>query len=161
MDVLDRLLEHDRWATTEILRLCGELSDEQLDRDFDIGLRSIRATLDHQIPNLDFWAGLMTGRVVAEQPRTSSIRTLIEEHERFHAAFASLARQLRDDDRLEETFLDHYGYPQTFGGVILMVILHDETHRTEVVHMLARLGVPELAHIELDHGLWDFRRRGF
>jgi hypothetical protein len=30
-----------------------------------------------------------------------------------------------------------------------------------VVHIFARLGVPELAQVEVDHGLWDFKRRGF
>jgi hypothetical protein len=29
------------------------------------------------------------------------------------------------------------------------------------VHIFARLGVPELAQVEVDHGLWDFKRRGF
>jgi len=42
-----------------------------------------------------------------------------------------------------------------------MVILHNEAHRTEVVHIVARLGVAELAQVEVDHGLWDFKRRGF
>ena len=66
---------------------------------------------------------------------------------------------MRDEGRLEDTFLDHYGYPMTYGGAILMVILHNEAHRTEAVHILARLGVPDLP--EVDHGLWDFKRRGF
>jgi hypothetical protein len=30
-----------------------------------------------------------------------------------------------------------------------------------VIHIFARLGVPELAEVEVDHGLWDFKRRGF
>jgi hypothetical protein len=49
----------------------------------------------------------------------------------------------------------------TYGGAILMVILHNEAHRAEIVHIFARLGVPELAKVEVDHGLWDFKRRGF
>jgi hypothetical protein len=49
----------------------------------------------------------------------------------------------------------------TYGGAILMVILHNEAHRTEVVHIFARLGVPELAQVEVDHGVWDFKRRSF
>lgn len=60
---------------------------------------------------------------------------------------------MRGEERLDDTFLDHYGYPQTYGGAILMVILHNEAHRTEVLHIFARLGVPELAQVEVDHGL--------
>jgi uncharacterized damage-inducible protein DinB len=162
MDLLDRLLEHDRWATAQLLELCRSLTDAQLDQPFDIGHRTVRATLDHQIPNLDFWTGLMTGQPAAESNRVSdSVEALIADHDRAYAAFASLARQVRDEGRLEETFLDHYGLPMTYGGAILMVILHNEVHRAEIVHIFARLGVPELAQIEVDHGLWDFKRRGF
>ena len=47
----------------------------------------------------------------------------------------------------------------TFGGAILHVVLHNEGHRVEALHVLQRLGVPDLR--EVDHGLWDFDRRGF
>lgn len=161
MDLLDRLLEHDRWATAHLLELCRGLTDEQLDRQFDIGHRTLRETFDHQIPNLDFWARLMTGRPVEPRQGPSSLETLIADHERFHAAFAAVARRARDEGQLEETFLEHHGLPMTYGGTILMVILHNEAHRTEVVHIFARLGVPELAQVEVDHGLWDFVRCGF
>jgi uncharacterized damage-inducible protein DinB len=161
MDLLDRLLEHDRWATTHLLELCRGLTDAQLDQPFDIGHRTLRETLDHQIPNLDFWTGLMTGRPIEPQPGPGSLETLIADHERAYSAFASVARRLRDEGRLDDTFRDHHGLPMTYGGGILMVILHNEAHRTEVVHIFARLGVPELAQVEVDHGLWDFKRRGF
>ena len=161
MDLLDRLLEHDRWATAHLLELCRDLTDAQLDQQFDIGHRTLRETLDHQIPNLDFWTGLMTGQPVESRRSPSSVDTLIAVHERAHADFASLARQVRDEGRLDDTFQDHYGYPMTYGGAILMVILHNEGHRNEVVHIFARLEVPELAEVEVDHGLWDFKRRGF
>jgi uncharacterized damage-inducible protein DinB len=161
MDLLDRLLEHDRWATTQLLELCHSLTDAQLDEPFDIGHRTVRETLAHQIPNLDVWTSLMTGQPVETQHGPSSLETLIADHERAYAAFARLARQVRDEGRLDDTFREHHGYPQTYGGAILMVILHNEAHRTEVVHIFARLGVPELAEVEVDHGLWDFKRRGF
>jgi uncharacterized damage-inducible protein DinB len=87
-----------------------------------------------------------------------SVDSLIEEHERNYTAFATFARRVRDEQRLDDTFIDHYDQPQTFGGAILMVILHNTEHRTEVVHILERLGVPNVP--EVDYGLWDFVRRG-
>ncbi|HEY7036700.1 MAG TPA: hypothetical protein VH482_35560 [Thermomicrobiales bacterium] len=45
------------------------------------------------------------------------------------------------------------------GGAILHVPFYNTEHRTEALHILARLGVPDLP--EVDHGLWDFKRRGF
>ena len=169
MDVLDRLLDHDRWATSDLLARCRDLTDAQLDQTFD-----------HYIPNVAFWAGLMAGplggepqvegslgEMIGENERAyaargpSTIDSLIADHERGYAAFADVARRAQAAGRLDETFFDDSGYPFTYGGAILMVILHDEGHRTEIVHIHARLGVPELGRVEVDYGLWDFARRGF
>ena len=51
MDLLDRLLGHDAWTTRQLLLRCRDLTDEQLDREFDIGHRTVRATLLHVIRN--------------------------------------------------------------------------------------------------------------
>ncbi len=37
MDLLDRLLAHDHWATARLLDLSRGLTDAQLDQPFDIG----------------------------------------------------------------------------------------------------------------------------
>ena len=70
-------------------------------------------------------------------------------------------RRAQAEGRLDDTFSEDSGYPFTFGGAILLRILHDEGHRTEIVHNLARLGVPDLAQVEVGYALWDFVRRGF
>ena len=36
MDLLDRLLAHDTWTTRQLLLRCQQLTDEQLDQEFDI-----------------------------------------------------------------------------------------------------------------------------
>jgi hypothetical protein len=41
-----------------------------------------------------------------------------------------------------------------------MVIRHNAAHRATVVHIFARLGVPELAQVDVDHRLWEPKRRG-
>ena len=66
--MLHRLLEHNRWATAQLLEQCRSLSDEQLDQAFDIGHRTLGATFDHYIPNVALWAGLMAGPL-GGQPR--------------------------------------------------------------------------------------------
>lgn len=159
MDILDRLLEHDTWATMALLERCRRLSDDQLDQTFDIGHQTIRATLAHQIGNLDFWMALMQGQTPVRPAKTASLVDLIATQQRAYPEFAQLARQVRDEGRLEDTFPDHHGFPMSFGGAILMVTLHNEVHRNDVIHMLSRMGVPDLTEVELDHGLWDFTRR--
>ena len=159
MDLLDRLLDHDDWATTQLLALSGSLTDAQLDQPFDVGHRTLRATFDHMIVNVEIWTALMTRQPPAPHQDNPSLSSLVDGHRRSHATFASFARQIRDEQRLDDTFVDNYGYPMTFGGAILHVILHDEGHRMDALHILQRLGIPDLP--ELDHGLWDFKRRGY
>ena len=155
MDLLDRLLGHDHWATAQLLELSRDLTDAQLDLPFDIGHRTLRATLEHMIVNVAFWTGLMTGQPVDAPPDDRSLAALIDRHERAYATFATLSRQVRDEQRLDDTFVDHYAARKSFGGTIIHVVLHNAEHRTEVLHILERLGVPDLP--EVDHGLWDYQ----
>jgi len=154
MDLLDRLLEHDRWATAQLLELSQGLTDDQLDQEFDVGHRTVRDTFGHIVFNIAFWTALMTGQPAGELRDDSSLTELIDRHEHNYATFATLARQFRDEQRLEGTYIDHYDARKSFGGTILHVVLHNAEHRTEVLHILERLGVPDLP--EVDHGLWDY-----
>jgi uncharacterized damage-inducible protein DinB len=154
MDLLDRLLEHDEWATAQLLELSRGLTETQLDHEFDIGHRSLRGTFEHMIVNIGFWTMLMTGQPVDGQPDDRSVAALSDWHNCSYATFATLARQLRDEQRLDETFIDHYDARKSFGGTILHVVLHNAEHRTEALHILTRLGLPNVP--EVDHGLWDY-----
>ena len=154
MDLLDRLLQHDDWATTQLLELSRGLSEAQLDQEFDIGHRSLRTTFGHMMVNVGFWTALMTGQPVDTEREDRSLAALIEHHERSYAAFAAVARQFRDEQRLDGTYVDHYDARKSFGGTILHVVLHNAEHRTEALHILERLGMPDVP--EVDHGLWDY-----
>ena len=159
MDVMDRLLDHDRWATDQLLDLSRDLTDVQLDEPFDIGHRTLRATFAHLIFNVAAWTAGMNGQATAAV-HDSYVAALIERHADAFDTFAAFARQIRDAGRLEDTFDDSFGGRMTFGGAILHVILHDEDHRTEALHILQRLRGSDMPEIEVDHGLWDFKRRG-
>jgi uncharacterized damage-inducible protein DinB len=159
MDLLDRLLEHDRWATARVLEVCGDLTDAQLDQEFDIGHRTLRVTIDHIISNIEGWTALMVRIPPPEQSDNLTIAMQAERHDRAYDAFADLARRVVAEDRLDDMFADFYGEQQSFGAAILQIILHNEGHRNETVHILTRLGLPAET-LEFDHGLWDFVRRG-
>lgn len=158
MDLLEHLLAHDRWATLSLLQASRDLNAAQLDREFDIGHRTLRQTYQHLIHNIAFWSGLMVGRPLggnpSEVPPDGSIDALIAWFERTHTAFADLAKQLAQGRRLADTFVDHYGENATFGGAILHNVLHSAEHRTEALHILRRLGVPNLE--ETDLLLWEY-----
>ncbi|MCC6793362.1 MAG: DinB family protein [Thermomicrobiales bacterium] len=153
MDLIDRLLGHDRWATETLFDVCGGLSDAQLDQPFDIGLQTLRATFAHIIINIEFWTGLMVGQPVDYVPPSDQpLAALVARHDRAFTAFANLSRRLRDEGRLDDTYIDHYEVRKSMAGTILHVALHNAEHRGEAVHILARLGLPD---VEVDHGLWD------
>ena len=155
MDLLDLLLDHDHWATRQLLDACGALPDAQLDQPFDIGHRTLRATFVHVIRNLPFWTAFLDGRQPEEPSEEgAALAELTGEHERGYAAFASAARRLRDEGRLGETFQDHYGVRKSFGGTALMVIEHNAEHRTEILHILQRLNAPDQPEVDL--GVWEY-----
>ena len=116
MDLLDRLVEHDHWAMAELLALSRSLDEAQLDEPFDIGHRTARATLDHMTFNLGFWTALMAGQPPDGHRDDRSLAALADRHERYYEAFATVARRVRDEQRLDDTFTDHYDSPMTFGG---------------------------------------------
>lgn len=156
MRVLDRLLEHDQWATAQLLDAARPLTDDQMDQEFDIGHRTLRATFEHMIMNVEGWTAAFTG----QEPTNDgpSIADFTERHRRSYPAFAAAAQSFEAAGKLDETFTDSFGEPQTFGAAVIMIILHNEGHRTEVLHILRRLGIGDVE--DVDYGLWDFVRRG-
>jgi uncharacterized damage-inducible protein DinB len=162
MDLLDRLLEHDRWTTRQVLAICRTLPPEQVQQRFDVGHGTLDATLRHVIGNIQLWTELMRTRPVQswDAIRSANLEELSRLFETLYADFADCARRLRDDDRLDDVYLDVLDEPpapKTFGGTIAHVITHDMHHRTELLHMLGQLGVPNL--LEGDMLSWENQAR--
>lgn len=160
MDLIDRMLDHDDWANRQVLGLSRDLTDEQLDQVFDIGHGALRATLTHMVFTIGFWTALMNGHKPGyrDYPPDPSIATLTEVYERSYPEFSSLARRVRDEQRLDDTFQDHYDLPTSLGGAIIQIVQHNVEHRTEALHILKRLGVDDLP--EIDFLLWEHVLKG-
>lgn len=155
MDLLDRLLGHDHWTTRQLLR-CRELADAQLDQPVDAGHGSLRETLSHTIGNIEVWTALMRGNPAhprrQDAPGADGVEQLIERLDLAMAGFGALARQITDEGRLDDTWLDVLDTPparKTYGGAIGHVLTHDMHHRAEILHMLARLGLRDLPQGDL------------
>ena len=155
MDLLDRLLGHDEWTTGKCLRRCGELTPEQMRRRHDLGWGSVQATLMHMIGNVRVWTELMRD---GDSPtaRTDDPILDVDGLERLHRAsyaeFSAFARSIRDAGRMDERWVDTLDDPpreKSFGGAILHVVTHDMHHRSEVLHMLGRLGLSNLPEGDL------------
>lgn len=164
MDILDRLLGHDAWATRQLLLRCRELSDEQLDRDFDIGHRSVRTTLLHIIRNMEVWTDLMAGRPVRpdtrDDPAGRSVDGLLRRLDAAAADLAAIATRIVREDRLDELWVDCLDQPpqrKSYGGAIAHVITHSMHHRAQLLYLLRCLGVSGL--IEGDVLSWESELR--
>lgn len=160
MDLLDRFLGHDAWTTRRLLLYCRELSPEQLRQRFDIGHGTLQETLVHMIRNIEVWTDLLYGRPVQPVPEpreeADSVEGLIRRLDKAAADFGAIARQLTGEGRLDDLWTDVLDNPptqKTYGGTIVHLITHSMHHRGEVLHMLERLGVPNL--IEGDALSWE------
>lgn len=149
------LLDYDEWMTNRVIDCAATLSDEQLDAEFDIGLRTVRTTLDHVIANIYFWSAMMAGTPGEIDRSDRSIPALRERHTRFFSMLRDVAERATDDGRLEATFRDHGGVEQTIGTTILHVTLHNHLHRSELLHMLQRLGANDLPDGDIQE--WEHR----
>ena len=160
MDLLDRLLGHDAWTTQQLVGLAAELSDEQLDRDFDIGHRSVRATLMHIIRNVEIWSALMAGEAIVDD-RSAKMRSIPELTARLALAadkLARIARAVAQRNGWDELWLDVLDDPpreKTFGSAIAHVLTHSMHHRAQLLYMLRLLGARPLP--EGDVFSWEQR----
>ena len=162
MDLLDRLLDHDRWTTLQLLAVCRTLPPQILEATLDLGPGSVDATVRHMIANVQVWTDLMYGRPVRPTNAVASagIEELPAVFDALYADFAELARRLRDDGRLDELYLDVLDNPPTrksFGGTIAHVITHNMHHRAEILNMLGWFDVPSLP--EGDVLSWEAQTR--
>lgn len=160
MNMLDRFLGHDLATTRELLHLCLNLSDEEMDRVFDAGWGTLRKTFDHMIGNIEIWTDLMMERPVREVSGQVSARQLLERLERSYSEFAGFARQIEREGRLDDLWTDVLDEPpaqKSFGGAIGHIITHNMHHRAEVLHMMHRLGMKHLPEGDLMG--WDQRIR--
>ena len=146
MNLLDRLLQHDAWTTRQLLSLCEGLSDEQLDREFDVGHRSVRATLAHLIWNMEIWSDLMAGRAV--DPQTDSRRSrqsvpeMIDRLDQAAVRLEEVACGVAERDGWDELWTDALdGQRRTYGGSIAHVVTHSMHHRAQLLYLLRLLGV--------------------
>jgi uncharacterized damage-inducible protein DinB len=160
MDILDRLLGHDAWTTRQLLLRCRELSDTQLDRQFDIAHRSVRATLLHMIRNMEVWTDLIAGQPIRknenEAPTDRSVNGLLQRLDTVAADLATISTRIVREHRLDECFVDHLDNPpqkKPYGGAIVHVITHSMHHRAQLLYMLRLLGVQNL--IEGDALSWE------
>lgn len=161
MSLLERLLGHDQAATQELLELCLPLSQADFDREFDAGWRTLRATFEHMIFNIETWTDLMLARPLRDIEGQNSPGELLTRLDASYREFAALARRIEAEGRLDDKWTDTLDNPpqqKSFGGAIAHVITHNMHHRAELQHMLHRLPLPHVPEGDLMG--WEMRQHG-
>jgi uncharacterized damage-inducible protein DinB len=159
MTILERLLRHDAWTTGALFALSANLSDDLLDREFDIGHQSLRRTFAHIIRNMEVWCDLMSGRPQRNAEngnRPNSIAQLTERLDAVALELLALGRYVEDGNREDELFLDCLENPpqrKTLGGGLVHVATHGMHHRAQCLYMMRKLGMQGL--IEGDALSWE------
>ena len=149
MDLQYILLGHDHTTTSTVLALASDLSDAELDREFDIGLRTLRRTLVHIISNIEIWTDLMAGEQPTRLPNEPppSVAALSARFLTAHSRFTAVADAVQRTGRYNTAFIDVLDDPpreKSLGAGIAHLITHSMLHRSEALHILQRLGVPNL-----------------
>jgi uncharacterized damage-inducible protein DinB len=141
----DILLEHDRWATRNILESCKTLTHDQFHQQFEMGLGSLHDTATHILDAMRAWEDVLAGR--EERPWLEGTeRTpaeLLVLHNEITDDFSALARKHPLDEILSRERKGKM-YTYTRGIIITHVATHGMHHRAQCLNMLRHLGVNPL-----------------
>lgn len=147
MELIERLLGHGRWFTAYFLEAALPLSDEQLDRQFDIGHGTFRKTAVHTVNVIEAETARLRGGPPAERlPETAPIPDTLEAYRIAYDTFENAVRAFiaAGDETQTATYVDNYGIPQSYGGTVLFVITQTVLRMAELRQFLVRLGVENL-----------------
>ena len=156
-ETIGEYFRYDDWASARMHAIAATLSDEQLDRPFEMGPGSLRKTLLHILDAERWWLEGWTGPPPAsfeELPETTSIVELRE-------LWTGTAQRRNDflstqsSEDLQRTvtaqFRPDRQFSFTIGDSMLQLGGHGTHHRAQVLNMLRHLGAEPPA---LDYVVW-------
>ena len=157
MDLTDRLIDHDAWLTRRLLERAATLSDEQLDAPLAVPQRplpfeSTEGTLREALSRLVFTKETWLASVRQQpepQARDKTVAGLLKRFDAAFIEFAELARQVRDENRWDEAFVDALCEPPetfTYGGMLAHVITFTAFRRSMALKLFELLGVDDLGY---------------
>lgn len=159
MDILDRMLAHNLWATRVLLEQCKSLGTDEYNREFAIGVGTLHKTLAHIINAMNSWAAIMaTGAPPAERrdlaAECSTPDDLLVELSRTHELLVASIDTIRNENLLDDiSELVHpvtkMCYRFTRGTMATHVLTHGMHHRAQVLQMLRQLGREDLPDVDM------------
>ena len=144
--ILKQLLRHDAWTTGQLLELCRPLSDQQLDREFSIGHRTLRATFDHVVHNMEVWSALMS-EMTYIRSSDRSVDGLSQRLEIAAKRLSSLAETIDHRGAWDTSWVDHLDDPpqkKSYATTFAHVVTHGMHHRAQLLFMMRCTGIENL-----------------
>jgi uncharacterized damage-inducible protein DinB len=144
-EMIDVYFAYGDWGTARTLEHAAELSDADLDRDFGMGMGTLRKSLLHLYDVEEWWRGNWRGdrRVFQRLPA----ETRIDELEDLWKSGANERNAMLADlpeKRLTDPVTADFGSgPMAFriGESMIQLGVHGTHHRAQATNMLRRLGV--------------------
>lgn len=156
MDLLDLLLEHDKWLMRRMLERAKTLSDEQLDTPnekyqpapFTETQHTLREMFHQHVFGKENWVASIKNQQAPDN-LDKTLNGLIERHEKVTNNFLAIAREIRDESKGQAVFVDALCVPPetfSFSGVIAHVITFSAQQRTVMLEALRKFGINDLGY---------------
>ena len=154
MDLLTRLLEHHVWLVGEIVDRAERLPAVRLDAPIEVSVEgldddpTLRSLLSRLVGQMDMWNAAIESRAYDfEIERDESLRSIRGRLDAAGPAFLGHAREVIEDNRLDETFVDAICEPAqvfTYGGMLGHVLTFAAHRRTVAIGALHSAGITDL-----------------
>lgn len=152
---LRTMFKYGDWANSQLLRASSRLSDEQLDRPFDMGRGSLRLVLTHIWAGEHVWLRRWQGQSETPWPDETEPFGIVAFAERFGQLTAQRDAFINgctvDDLSRHITYRDSKGslFVATLGDMMLQMFVHSTHHRAQAVNLIRRVGgsPPELDYM--------------
>lgn len=145
---LREFFSYNDWARDRLMAQAVGLENEQLDRRFEMGEGSLRATLEHLYVAEWLWLERWRGRSPKKGEAPASFPTMRELWDAWKQTASERNRfvnGLSNDDLAKMvSYVNLAGNSYTFslGHMLLHVCNHGTHHRAQAVNMLRHVGVP-------------------
>lgn len=155
LDTARVLFEYTDWSTHELVSCSLNLSDEQLDRDMQVGPGSLRRIFIHIYNGESVWLKRWQGNLETRWPSESEPTPVKDLLQRFEREWLERDRFLTllppADLVVPQNYRDSKGsvYRATLGNMVMQTIMHTKHHQAQACNVLKRLGArwPELDYM--------------
>lgn len=154
LHTIRRAFAHADWCNHAVLKACATLTDSQLDRKFEMGLGSLRATMGHILDADNWWFGNWTvgPEHLFPDSKSLSLADITAQYSLAAARRNQYISTLSDADLKRIVgAMPRPGVIREFplGVAMLQIATHGNHHRAQALNMLRHCGaeLPKLDYI--------------